>query len=682
MGERVGDRLTARQRRVLAAGLEAGDVSASGLARYGDADPGEAIVVLAAARTAGVLGPAGVAPEAATELLAELDPATKAAVHAAACRHLAELGGEHLPAAVDHAHRAVGALPPGEVVGVTEAAGRWLLREGDYAGAADLLAAADDLDPESAPARRASRLIARADALVRMGRPDEGRDAAAHAVTLAEAAGDAGLAAFAAVAYAFPPDWQAGDLRAADLLSRAAALGGGLPEQAMVRAAGAVLGMRVPAAGSSLGAWVPAAGEDTTQTAWVTRPTVAQPLADDAMDLADRSGDPAARLLARLAWRATHRSPRFLDRRRVVSAEALDLAQVLRRTDRLVEAAVWCATDALEAADRPGYDAAVAMACWAADQDPDPKAAWWARTLEAGSALLDGDVERADGRRQAAALSGQEAQAPGWVAAELFLSGEAVLARGEVSGFAAYLVPTDDPALASPLARVSVAWMLARSGRPDEARENLHRVLRQFDEESSLLLQGVLAARVALFLDDVDAAEPIRRVLEPWTGRVAVDSNAWWCGGPVDLALAAVAVLEGDMARAAALVASGAATADRLGDVRSRRWAAELRAVLGASGVEAQIPASPANGASPADGVHHRIDRLSDRQRSVLVAMARGATNPEIADQLAYSMATVRRETIAIYRILGVHGRAEAAAVAVAAGLAAPGAGGRPPHPS
>jgi hypothetical protein len=46
--------------------------------------------------------------------------------------------------------------------------------------------------------------------------------------------------------------------------------------------------------------------------------------------------------------------------------------------------------------------------------------------------------------------------------------------------------------------------------------------------------------------------------------------------------------------------------------------------------------------------------------------LAQGKTNPDIAAELAYSLATVRRDTISIYRKLGVSGRVEATAIAIA----------------
>ena len=51
---------------------------------------------------------------------------------------------------------------------------------------------------------------------------------------------------------------------------------------------------------------------------------------------------------------------------------------------------------------------------------------------------------------------------------------------------------------------------------------------------------------------------------------------------------------------------------------------------------------------------------LTERQRQVLKLMADGMTNGQIARVLRFSESTVRQETMAIYRIFGVRGRAEA----------------------
>lgn len=60
---------------------------------------------------------------------------------------------------------------------------------------------------------------------------------------------------------------------------------------------------------------------------------------------------------------------------------------------------------------------------------------------------------------------------------------------------------------------------------------------------------------------------------------------------------------------------------------------------------------------------------LSEREREVLEAIARGATNQEIADELALSPHTVKDHASAVYRKLGVRNRSEAVRRAARLGL-------------
>ena len=62
-------------------------------------------------------------------------------------------------------------------------------------------------------------------------------------------------------------------------------------------------------------------------------------------------------------------------------------------------------------------------------------------------------------------------------------------------------------------------------------------------------------------------------------------------------------------------------------------------------------------------------NRLSEREQDVLEAIASGATNPEIAEQLHLSPWTVKEYTGGLYRKLGVRNRAEAVQRAQRLGL-------------
>jgi DNA-binding CsgD family transcriptional regulator len=61
--------------------------------------------------------------------------------------------------------------------------------------------------------------------------------------------------------------------------------------------------------------------------------------------------------------------------------------------------------------------------------------------------------------------------------------------------------------------------------------------------------------------------------------------------------------------------------------------------------------------------------QLTDRQYEILVGMARGETNAQIAQQLILSESSIKQESVKIFRILGVGSRQQAVAKAKATGL-------------
>lgn len=86
-----------------------------------------------------------------------------------------------------------------------------------------------------------------------------------------------------------------------------------------------------------------------------------------------------------------------------------------------------------------------------------------------------------------------------------------------------------------------------------------------------------------------------------------------------------------------------------------------------------EVVRSGARGEPPPNGL---IERLSEREREVLVLMSHGASNPEIAGRLFVSERTVKGHVGSIFAKLGARDRAAAIILAYESGLVAP--GGRP----
>lgn len=68
-----------------------------------------------------------------------------------------------------------------------------------------------------------------------------------------------------------------------------------------------------------------------------------------------------------------------------------------------------------------------------------------------------------------------------------------------------------------------------------------------------------------------------------------------------------------------------------------------------------------------------RLDSLSDRERDVLMEIARGRSNEEITERLYIGAATVKSHINRLFTKLGVRDRAQAVAFAYESGLIAPG---------
>lgn len=625
---------------LIAVGLVAGDTSVSGIARFAGVHLAEAEAAVDAAQTVGVLREDGTVDSAMrARAVADLPLERVAEVHAAAARHYFAAGPDRLIEAVDHARAAGSLLPLEELVDMADHGGRMALSLGDYTTAQQLLALAAEFDSAGSHVARGERLCDLAAATHGLGQVDDARRHLAEAVQLAELGGDGSLAARAAVAYSLPVDWDHGNAQAAGLLQRAENMALSDEARIGVQSGRAIVEMRIPVTDD--------AGQ---QVAWITRPTVAQPLADAA--LADSQGAaPEVRLLALLAWRATHSSPAFLAQRREVSTEALAIAQRLREPSMQVEAAIRLAVDAVESGDRPLFDEALAVARWVSERDGNPRLRWRAITLSVGAAQLDLDMGLAEELLDQARAISAPLQLPGSLAAELVFSGQAAIKHNDLPVLQTFLLDDNSPLLSSAVARAGAAYAAARLEQPECSVAHLRRALQLVDMESTYLGVVSVLADTTFLLGSTELATELVDLLAPWAEHVAVDSNAWWCVGPVSLHLAKLHHLLGDHAAARHHLDLASPVAAALNDVHSINRCSELSAQLRPRGTTVE-----------AEG-------LTPREVDVLRLIAGGATNPQIAAQLSYSLSTIRTDTVSIYKKLGVGGRTEAVSYAVREGL-------------
>lgn len=447
--------LSPAQWTIVAKACLGGDLSARSAATFAevDVDVEQAAAALDRARQANVIDRDGMIDEMVrARLVGDLPSDVRSHVHTKAARGLLAAGPQRLPEALHHL-RSAATLPNAEgAVELADHAGRLSLSLGDYASAALLLGLAADYDVST------------------------------------DLVGDAAFVARAAIAHALPVDWHAGDQRTHALLDRAHRLSLSHHDRVAVTGARAMAEMRLPVIAG-----------DQHQVAWVTRPSVAQPLADQALT-SSVDCPPLVKCLAALAWRSTHRAPGYLDRRRDLSSQALQLAQNARMPSFQLEAAVWLAVDALESGDR---------------------------------ALFDGDHEGTAKllRQTTAIVSRFDTSLVQLV--QTFFTGQLVISDHDPAVLAALSPQPTIYVMAHPIGRAGAAYFWARSGQGELAVKHTRRALVQRDAESSLLLVGTRAAAVACETGDEALCHEIMDILSPYAGHVAVDSNGWWCDGPV-----------------------------------------------------------------------------------------------------------------------------------------------------
>lgn len=630
--------MTTSWRELLAVGLVAGDLGPRTIARHSGRPLTEVEKALVDARAAGVLvvdgdGDESVDEDEARDLVGALPARQVAEIHAAVGRTLLVHGADRVDDAVDHLRAASSMVPPEELLAIIEHSARMCLSLGDYGAATQLYRLASDLDPRQFDRGHVEHLLGLSRALDGSGRPRESHEVVLEACDLAIQLDAADLAADAVIDFVLPVDWNHRDRRAIALLDRVQSMALDPDRRIAVDAVRALAE-----------SWIPAASIGEQQVAWVSRSSVSQPMAERVLQ-ASNGASPRTRLIALLAWRWTHRGPSYLELRRERSAEALDLAQTIGDTAMLIEAAMALAVDSLESVDRGQYERTLTVVRWVADHDNSPGVRWRIGMVLTGALHLDGDEVAAHESRVAISAAAAPYGVAGWFAADRLGLAHEAWYRDDAADLVADELDERDPEVQHPTGRLFMARLHADRGDRGAALNDLRRVVANLDPEASILFVSALAAEVAIALDDSDSMERLVELLEPYTHSVAVDAHAWWCAGPVSMVLASLHHALGNEQRARVLLGLAESTARAINDVRSIDRVERLREILG--------PGDDDDG----DGLE--LD-LTTRQRAVLRRIVEGRTNPEIAAELSFSVSTIRMETIAIYRVLGVSGRKEA----------------------
>lgn len=425
------------------------------------------------------------------------------------------------------------------------------------------------------------------------------------------------------------------------------------------------------------------AQQDRVQWSYTVRTTIAHGLAEDAINLAEKSGDSHALLEGIAAWRSVHRSPHDLERRSHQGRRGVELADRLGRRAEGVELRGWLAVDHLERGDREAFDAVAVEVERIMGRFGTHRLHWMAAGLRTLAQQLDGSPRSITDAAKEAASIDVDVEVPGrWTALAILLWRAGELADDRT--FARSLSEKHPDIFDQAASSAMLGLSRMRDGDTDSAQELLAhalRRLRQGEHEISWLLSLHAVADLAVEIGDRSAAAELIPLIEPWADRVTIGNHGTVLLGPIALPLTGLGQLVG---MTNDWVEEQFAEARRLtSELRSSTFRAELALAeavwladlgdWGAAGMGARQAFRTASrhglirirrGAAavldrlPASDVEPW--ELTERQSAILRLMADGLSNPRIATELAFSLSTVAKETSVIYRALAVDGRDEA----------------------
>jgi len=292
-------------------------------------------------------------------------------------------------------------------------------------------------------------------------------------------------------------------------------------------------------------------------------------LADRALELARGVGDPAT-----LAFVLTRRffaifDPSTLEERRAELDEAMLLTE--RAGDLMARfvARTLQGHAAVEAGDRRTWDEALAEAGVLAGQLRQPTVLWVHKWWQSTSALVDGDLERAEHLALEAYEAGERA---GQADAGLFCGAQVSAVRlhqGRVEEYEAMTIAAVAQYPGFPWLRAGLTEAAVELGRPEEAAVDLLREVNtgftSVPDDPGRVLTLCIYAEVAARLEDKAACLMLTRLLAPASGQMAGESIVVF--GAVDRLLGEMALVLGRDEEGESLLRAAMQIEDRMGAV-------------------------------------------------------------------------------------------------------------------
>ena len=427
--------------------------------------------------------------------------------------------------------------------------------------------------------------------------------------------------------------------------------------------------------------------EDSSTTAawnWLVQAELARRLSSQALEEAEDANNTgisdAARVQALLAWRESHRSPEFLEERLSLTARALTL---VNDSSPQVESVRFChILDLLESGEYAQADLEIAQFLVSSYAGGTFIAQWWSEFLQAGRLISKGKLAEAREGVMRSYERGENADEPGRLIVMLEQH-TIILLESIIPPELSKVFIGETAVLANHYARVTAGLANAALGNIDVATQYITdslAILNDTDREAAWLPTVSMLVETAHLLGLHHIAAQGVALLEPYV-RHQVTFIGNTARGPVRRYLGLAKHAAGNTPGAVDDLLMARNETRRTGEhLWSLACSIDLLEILATEDPVRAMQLVPEEVIAEAEASEMKWRALrgrvalararkemaarlgfTERQILVLNGLTQDSTIKEIADSLGFSHSTVRQESIVIYRLLGITGRANIA---------------------